>query len=234
LQGNKTQGKITDSSALKSRLCACGAAAGRDGFCGSCRLRKLTAARQRPPLPPNILEELRLAYIGNVRRTSENLNRLAARAGVPKQRLKDEAGKRGWRSQTERRPWSAAEVEFLEENLGKLSSTQIARKLGRGVASVQLRARKLQRSLRVTEGYNVSDLAEVFGVSHGRVESWARRGLLGRATGHGGHGGNLRFATQCVLRFVRKHASEYDLNRVDQEWFKAILFGFRALDGQSR
>jgi len=86
-------------------------------------------------------------------------------------------------------------------------------------------------SLRVSEGYNVSDLAEVFGVGHGRVESWARRGLLGCPTGHGGHGGNVRFAATRVLRFIKTHASEYDLNRVDQEWFKSMLFSFRASEG---
>ena len=180
-----------------------------------------------------MLKELRLAYVGNVREVSKNLNRIAARTGISKQRLKEQARKCGWRSQTERRPWTAAEVEYLGEKLGTLSSTRIARDLHRSVASIQIRARKMQRSLRVSEGYNVSDLAEVFGVAHGRVESWARRGLLGRSAGHGGHGGNIRFATVNVVRFIKTHSSEYDLNRVDQSWFKGMLFGFRASDGVS-
>jgi len=162
---------------------------------------------------------------------SANLNRIAARTRIPKQRLKDEARKRGWRCQTERRPWTAAEVEYLQEKLGALSAIRIARDLHRSVASIQVQAGRMQRSLRVSEGYNVSDLAEVFGVAHGRIESWARRGLLGRPAGHGGHGGNIRFATVNILRFIKAHASEYDLNRVDQSWFKGMLFGFRASDG---
>jgi len=200
-------------------LCACGGAAGSDGLCGPCRLRKFRFAKQRPPLPPNVIEELRLAYVGNVREVSANLNRVAARTGIPKSRLKEEARKRGWRSQTERRPWTAAEVGIP---------------IRKSVASVQLKARKLRRSLRVSEGYNVSDLAEVFGVPHARVEGWAKRGLMGRPTGHGGHGGNIRFATMRVLRFIKEHASEYDLGRVDQDWFKSMVFAFRASEGLGR
>jgi hypothetical protein len=162
---------------------------------------------------------------------SANLNRIAARSRIPKARLKEEARKHGWRSQTDRRPWIAAEVEFLAEKLGTLSTTQIARRLHRSVPSIQLQARRMERSVRVRNGYNISDLAEVFGVYHARVESWARRGLLGGPSGHGGHGGNIRFAATRVLRFIKKHTSEYDLGRVDQEWFKSMLFGFRAAEG---
>jgi hypothetical protein len=76
-----------------------------------------------------------------------------------------------------------------------------------------------------SEGYNVSDLAEYFGFHHSRIESWARRGLLGKPRGHGGHGGNIRFAEKNIVRFIRRHPSEYDLGRVDKTWFKFMVFG---------
>jgi phage terminase Nu1 subunit (DNA packaging protein) len=90
---------------------------------------------------------------------------------------------------------------------------------------VQVKAAKLGISIRLSEGYNISDLAEVFGLHRSRIESWARRGLLGKHTGHGGHGGNIRFAETNVVRFIRRHPSEYDLGRVDATWFKSMVFG---------
>jgi hypothetical protein len=116
-------------------------------------------------------------------------------------------------------------MEYLREKRGTVSVTQIARNLGRSIKSVRVKAEKLNLSIRVAEGYNVSDLSEVFGVHHGRIESWAKRGLLGKAHGHGGHGGNIRFTESRVVRFIRRHPHEYDLSRVDQTWFKAMMFG---------
>ncbi|HEY1221601.1 MAG TPA: hypothetical protein VGF03_21855, partial [Bryobacteraceae bacterium] len=42
------------------------------------------------------------------------------------------------------------------------------------------------------------------------------------------HGGNLRFSEADVERFVREHPEEYALGRVDQEWFKYVVFGHLA------
>lgn len=181
--------------------------------------------RIHQPLPPHVLEELRAAYVGGLREVSANLNRIAAQTGIPKKRLQYHARRHGWHCQTERRPWKPAELEYLQEKLGSVSLTQIARGLKRSVISIQVKAMRLKRSLRLTAGYNVSNLADVFGVHHTRVESWARRGLLGKQHGRTGHGGNIRFTEANVIRFIRSHACEYDLGRVDQTWFKSMVFG---------
>jgi transposase len=47
----------------------------------------------------------------------------------------------------ERTPWSQAEDDFLKENCDKLSTDEIARRLGRSIRSVYRRARKLGLSL---------------------------------------------------------------------------------------
>jgi hypothetical protein len=125
----------------------------------------------------------------------------------------------------DRRPWSPQEVNYLKEKLGTASVTRIARDLKRSVVSVRVKEAKLRLSIRLSEGYNISDLAEVFGLHHSRIESWARRGLLGKPSGHGGHGGNIRFAGTNIVRFIRRHPSEYDLGRVDATWFKSMVFG---------
>ena len=100
----------------------------------------------------------------------------------------------------------------------------IARRLRRSVTSVAVHAHAQKLSVRISDGYCIRTLCEVFGVRYGRVEGWIRRGLLGKAQ-HGGQGGMVWFPAANVIRFIRKHPSEYELARVDEVWFKAVIFG---------
>jgi hypothetical protein len=86
---------------------------------------------------------------------------------------------------------------------------------------VEAKSEKLKISRRPAEGYNVSDLQMVFGESRHKVERWLDRGLLGRVTQRGGR----CVSDQGVLRFMRVYIAEYDLRRVDQTWFKSMVFG---------
>jgi hypothetical protein len=63
----------------------------------------------------------------------------------------------------------------------------------------------------------------VFGVSGERVKRWLGRGLLGKA--HCGVGHEVRFTEENIARFIRLYPGEYDLSRVDQAWYKALVFG---------
>jgi len=204
--------------------------AGPDGLCPFCRPPRVNVKRRKyAPLTPEAAEELRQAYaVGTSRDVSAALNRISARTGVPKTWLKDEAGKRGWRSHRDRHPWTSKELEYIREMLGVIPVTQIARTLKRTVCSIRCQAAKLKLSYRLRAGYNISDLCQVFGLSHTRVENWAARGLLGEAQGHGGHGGNLRFSEADVERFVREYPEEYALGRVDPTWFRYVVFGHLA------
>lgn len=201
-----------------------------DGLCRYCRLQKFRALRIKacPPITPAILQELRCAYVGNVREVSANLNRISRRTGIPKARLKAKANEQGCRVRVaQHRQWTPEETAYLRDHLGDVSVTKIARRLKRSVLSIKCRAKKLERSCRVLDGYNVSALCGVFGLSHSRVESWIRRGLLGKAEGHGGHGGDIRFKEKNVIKFIRQYPAEYELSRVDQLWFKSMVFGVR-------
>lgn len=222
--------------AMATKVCAvCGGTPGsrpgigRDGMCGGCRLSRFGLARRKMPQPsPELLQELKMAYSGNQWEVSQNLKRVSRKWGWPVGSLKYEGHKRGWRTQAERKPWRPEEAAYLREKLGTVSLFWIAKKVGHSVCSVVLQARRLGLSTRFSEGYNISNLVEVFGLSHTRIESWARRGLLGKAhgKGHGLDGAiGIRFKEEAVMRFIRKHPSEYDLSRVDQIWFKAMLFG---------
>ena len=200
--------------------------AGSDGLCGACRLGNLSKSRRRYPEPSSeLLEELRVAYVGNTRQVAANLDRVARKYEWSKAHLKYEARKRGWRTQAERRNWSKSDEAYLQERIGRVSLAYIAKKLGRSLTAVTVHANRLGLSLRVADGYNVSTLCEVFGLHRGRIKSWINRGLLGQPHGHGGHGGEVWFTEENVLRFIRNYPREYDLGRVDQLWFKGMVFG---------
>jgi len=227
--GELTTGKTPQHiSAADAPLCSkCGRGeAGKDGRCTCCRMVALGAQRRKYPKPsPALLDELRLAYVGNVREVSANLTRISRRTGIPKDRLKYEANRRGWRSMSERRPWTPAEEEHLQESAGSMSVSRLARNLKRTRSSIENKLRELSLSSRLQEGYNISDLRQLFGTHNRKIEDWARRGLLGKPHGHGGHGGEIRFSEASIARFIRLHGDEYDLRRVDQAWFRDIVFG---------
>jgi hypothetical protein len=77
----------------------------------------------------------------------------------------------------------------------------------------------LDHSTAAREGYDVGDLQRVFGESEGKIRGWLRRGLLVIVRG------SELVSGQAVARFASRHLHEYDLRRVDQFWFKSMLFG---------
>jgi hypothetical protein len=60
-----------------------------------------------------------------------------------------------------------------------------------------------------------------------KVRRWVERGLFGRAP----YRPEMRVPETGVLDFLRTRHSEYDLTRVHQQWFKALLFGERMEGG---
>lgn len=179
-----------------------------------------------PPIPQEIITELSLVYTtANRWEIAASLNRISCRTGIPRQRLKRAMYLRGYRTHAESRPWSEAELAYLDDSLGAVSVAQIARRLKRSRAAVYSKAGMLERSTRLMEGYDLETLCRCFGLSFSRVKSWTRRGLLGKAHGQSRLGEQVRFSEASVFDFIRNYPHEYDLGRVDQLWFKSVLFG---------
>jgi hypothetical protein len=204
---------------LGIRCRECGSEHGcRDGLCRGCRCR----ARRKYRFAPDLLEDLRRAYRGTKREIGEALDRLVLRTGWPRFAFKCEALRRGWTTETHRRAWTPEEIEYLREEIGVTSLKRIARNLKRSVESIEAKCEKLHLSRQRREGYNLTELQQAFGAPVSKVRRWVERGLLG--TAH--HNGHEVYVTEAhVVRFIRRHASEYDLRRVNQGWFKGMLFG---------
>ena len=90
--------------------------------------------------------------------------------------------------------------------------------MNRSVAAVQARAEQLRLPARVRDGYSAADLARLLGIQVTTVQRWLRGGMFGRVCGE-------VVKEPDVLRFVRKYPGQVDLCRVDQIWFKGLIFG---------
>jgi uncharacterized protein YijF (DUF1287 family) len=115
-----------------------------------------------------------------------------------------------------KRPWTEAEVESLREDLGTLSKSQIARRLGRSYYSVKVQVTKIGLSARVSVDYAQQDVEQLLGVGKKLVCQWIRHGWLHLQGG--------RITERSLEKFLRLHPEEYQLSRVDEAWFKGMLF----------
>lgn len=128
----------------------------------------------------------------------------------------------------DRKPWNETELTTLRSLLGVLPSKEIARRMGRTVASVEVRAKRLGISLRCSEGYTMRELSEGLGADHHKIEQWIARGWLREGirisrTEQSGPHNPWRFRERAIYELVRDHPSEIDPRRVDWLWLVSIL-----------
>jgi len=169
---------------------------------------------------PELLDELRLAYCGGKTELTANLDRLARRTGWPRSAFKTEARRRGWSASY--RPWTPADEAFVREHVA-LSIKEIARHLGRTHESVTAKVEAIQLWQQTRdEGYTPGHLQKLFGTRPEKVRHWIEGGLLGASRSFSPE---TRVSRSDLLRFIERCHSEYDLARVHQAWFKALLFG---------
>src|SRR5262249_48602634 len=116
----------------------------------------------------------------------------------------------------EPRPWSPEEIDFLQEHAGAMSKRAIAAKLGRTHYSVKGMASRLDLRLRVLDGYSRQDLCELLGTGIKQVCRWIENGWIKVENG--------RITEKSVTLFLRRHPEQYRLSRVDDAWYKGLLF----------
>lgn len=114
------------------------------------------------------------------------------------------------------RRWSEQEISKLQEILGSRSLSTIAEQLSRSYYSVKGVVARLQVSARITEGYSRQDLERLLGVSSRQVRRWIALKWIKLVDG--------RVPESEIARFLRRHPEQYQLNRVDEAWFKGLLF----------
>jgi len=195
------------------RIRACAA----DQLCHGCRLGARLNPRKRFVWTEEFDALLVSAYrrAQNRQELSRSLTDLQRRTGFTRVVILTRAAQLAL-SFSRRKPWTPEEIALLESWGGYHSPASIARKLGRTFASIKAKAKQLEISVRVTEGYSQADLAELFGASPTTIRRWCRIGSLQLVNG--------RIPEISVVRFLRIHPHEYQLGRVDEAWFKGLLF----------
>lgn len=151
---------------------------------------------------------------------------LSQRLGFPRWTIKRRAQTLGL-ARTKEKPWSEKEISYLEANLHRLSLTVLARKLGRSVTGVALKAKRL--GIRKSgEGYTARSLAQAFGVDDHKIVRWVELGLIRASTRDSERPRDMYLIPdQEVKRFVSTYPNELDLRRVDQLWFIDLLAGVK-------
>lgn len=206
------------------RMTACAA----DNLCHSCRMSGRPNPRKRFVWTAEFDALLTSAYrrAQNREQLSRSITALQRRTGFTRVVILTRAVHLGL-SFLHRRPWTQEETALLEAWAGRYAPASIACKLRRTFASVKAKVKQLEISLRVIEGYSQADLAELLGASPTSIRRWCRIGWLPLVNG--------RVPEAAVVRFLRLHPHAYQLRRVDEAWFKGLLFpAFNSADASSR
>lgn len=189
----------------------------KDHLCHGCRIAGRPNANKLFCWTSELDVALVRAYrrARNRRELTSNLNHIQRLTGFTRVVILSRAAVLGL-SFCRRRPWTEAEIESLREDLGGLRKSRIAKRLGRTYYSVKAQVARMSLSAQVSENYSQQDVQQLLGVGSKCVRRWIRSGWLLLLDG--------RVTERSLERFLRLHPEEYQLSRVDEAWFKGMLF----------
>jgi primosomal protein N' len=196
----------------------CGAEWGcaKDGLCHGCRVATVARQRRRHTWTPEFDQALRRSYQTAHNRAAliDGITAIQRLTRFPRSVIVSRAAALGLTRPGRR--WNEQEISQLQEILGSRSLSTIAGELGRSYYSVKGAVARLQVSARQTEGYSRQDLERLLGVSSRQVRRWIALKWIKLV--------DERVPESEIARFLRRHPEQYQLNRVDEAWFKGLLF----------
>ena len=131
-------------------------------------------------------EEERAIVRRDYRGTNRSAEDIAHKLGVSFNSVKGQVQEMGIAMQKSP-PWTAAELETLNDLVHIYSVRQIAKRLHRSENAVKIKANRLKLGLRSRDDwYTKNEVCEILGVDHRRVQSWIHSGAI-VATWHNGH-----------------------------------------------
>jgi len=197
-------------------------------YCLKCRAERRRHARVKYTWLPEYDAYLKAHYFGGLNRRSQVLTWMVRMTGFPRWYIKRQVARLGLTMKMERRPWTRAELERLENLVGHVSSATIAKRLRRPESSVINKLKRLGTSRGVRDGYTMRELELCLGEDHHKIARWIKSGWLqDRLQGtyrHNGKGNDIhRIREQDILDFIRNHPQEINLGKVDQTWFLDLV-----------
>lgn len=188
-----------------------------DQLCHSCRLERRAPVNKRFHWNEELDNRLRQAYQRAYTRAelTTNLDLLQRSCGFTRVVILNRAITLGL-GFGQRRAWTGDEIDVVRECAGKIRPSALAKRLNRTHASVTAKLKQLAVSARITEGYTKEDLRLLLGVSSRSINNWIAWGWLRVVTG--------RIPETSVAKFLRQHPDQYQLSRVEEAWFKGLMF----------
>jgi hypothetical protein len=199
------------------KICGRPRGAPKDELCHGCRIKHRANSKKKYFWTAELDLSLTRAYrfARDRAELTQLLNHLQRSISFPRFAILARAAELGLAFQVRRR-WTAPEVEAMRELLGTCSIKTVALKLGRTYQSVKRKVAVMRLSSRICEGYSLKDIQELIGVNSRKVYGWICKGWLRLDSG--------RASDVEMRRFLRLHPEEYILRRVDEAWFKDIMF----------
>lgn len=191
-----------------------------DKRCSKCRIKAVAALGRKYTFTPEMDEMIRRIYADNASNRKElrrGLDRFAQMYRFPRHVPRYRAQRLGVTRDT-RHPWTPEEIEILRELSGVKPVRYISERLKRGPTTVQAMMDRLKISRAVLDGYSREQVAQVTGASTKSIARWIDQGRLRVDTD------TDRVTEASLARFLRNHQDCYSLKRVDEMWFKDMIF----------
>jgi hypothetical protein len=151
-------------------------------------------------------------------RMMPKLERFACELRWPRHVLLQRAQRLGI-SKDVKRPWSDAEIRYVDQHAGKMSTKAMADVLGRTYISV---AAKVNLGwYRCERHITLSDIALLFSVTWDRVVQWSEAGWIEPSEGDW-------YTARDLHRFMLARPGAFDPRTVDAEFMRGFIRAMRA------
>lgn len=148
---------------------------------------------------------------------------LAAQFRMPRHTVRHKARELGL-ARTREPAWTEEDLAYLHAPLATMPLTRLARRLGRTVVSVRLKAKRSGITTRTAGGYTARDLSRLLGCDVHAVTRWidrgwrqARRRHMDKT--HAEYGLSHKAVKTCIVRYTQ----HVDLRTVDRDWCIDVL-----------
>jgi hypothetical protein len=197
-------------------------------FCSACRSQH-RRKNKKYELTIEVIEFLKQNYKGSPRMRGQAAGAASEKFHVPRWWVIREAQKLGLGyPMVGRRDWTSQEIVFLETHIGEWCVERLAREMKRSLNSVVLKIKRLHLSRRYGSGFfTLRDLETGLGADHRQIYKWIEKGWLKvqRDERIAGSSGKpfYKISVDTLQEFLWNHPTEFDLKKVDQVWFLALL-----------
>ena len=173
---------------------------------------------------------LRANYDSRVR---GRIGEIAQRFAWPSWAVRKRAGDLGLtRMSPQERAWTPAEDAVLDKWSGRRSAKWIADRLPFRTLTAVVGRFKRRGLSRAVDGYSARSLSVAMGVDNRIINRWVSLGLLKPTQQGSMREAHWLFTHAAVRTFIRLNPTAFRLDKVDQTWFLALVFGDMAFFSQ--